>query len=1037
MKNNLFNLSRLREICDIEPSLEQIEVIKEWHKMVKNKELMGEVENYINFVFKILNKLLEYSESDIAFEHSYGDGRVEFSIRDPNKKDNFRLIIELKGQNIDLDKIQKRKGKTNRSPVDQAFYYAIASRSVQWIIVSNYNETRIYNYYKKKRYISFTASDLLEKENLRIFLGLLSKRSFLYDMIPDKALKETVIVEQKFTNEFYQLYHSTRLEIIKQLFETKKIEEKLIIHLSQTLLSRILFIAYAEDCGLLPSETLTRTILSPIKSKDVSIDRQEIWHKLNLLFYDLNVGKSDKQIPGYNGGLFSENLERVILYDLVDNKNDNNTLIPNHNFNYDKINEHLDIYKETINPVFKNFLVIASLNYKDQVNVEIFGHIFEQSVIDIENLKKESLESVLNKNDVQRRSKGRRKKEGIYYTPEIVTSEITRNSIIKYLSDKEDVYNLENLMIEYDDDIEKLENKLKSIKILDIACGSGAFLSQAVDILAEIYENINNIKIDKGFYKEGSLQKFIDIYGVKINIVKNSLYGADISEEAIEIAQVSLFLKLAHREYQLPDLKSNFFNGNSIINSKEVVEKPIIWNDISQKPFDIIITNPPYIPTESMEDEEKHYFSENYSVYRKFDTSILFIEKALELLKPKGILGVIIPLTWQTGENYELLRTNLFKKAKLIKLINLPFDIFPDAYVDTCIAIFEKEPFNKKDFYLTFQFDKSYKLATLHIDEWEKISAKEILDHPQKCVYTSDYYYTLWNKIINLKESNSFKSLGEISISTQGFHAGKYNRKKIKTTDYDIPFFEEGKANRHYIIINKKTYVDLSDWNNLVQFYTIPKIFIRRIINRQDRLMAFYVEEDLLTTKDYNPFVLKEEDNWNKKIDYNYLTAILNSKLISFLYIGFSAIALKDDFRQTVLRKLRFLPIPVADDEIQMKMKDLQIKLSSKLTIFEEKKELIGKTLSIKYKDKIKKSPTKLYEINKWKNDDLNKVFKGISIEETEELVEYIEKNKKLVNNIISQIKTLEQKIDIEVFDLFNVIDEERSLIEKRFPDKF
>ncbi len=1037
MKNNLFNLARLREMCDIEVPIEKVEIVKEWHKMIKNKELMGEVENYINFTFKILHRLLDYTESDIAFEHSYGDGRVEFSIKDPKKKENYRMIIELKGQNIDLDKIQKRKGKTDRSPVDQAFFYAIASRSVQWIIVSNYNETRIYNYYKKRRFISFTASDLLDKENLKIFIGLLSRKFFLDHLIADKALKETLIVEQKFTNEFYKLYHSTRLEIIRQLLDTKKFEQNLIIHLSQTLLNRILFIAYAEDCGLLPSETLTRTILSPIKSRDVSIDRQEIWHKLNLLFIDLNEGKSDKEIPRYNGGLFSENLGKIILYDLVDKKKDVKSINKYHNFNYDKINEHLEIYRENLNPIFKNFLVLVSLNYQDQVNVEIFGHIFEQSVIDIENLKKKGLETLANKRTVKRKSKGKRKKEGIYYTPEIITSEITRNSIIKYLSEQDDVFNLENLLIEYDDNIEKLEAKLRSIRILDIACGSGAFLSQALDILAEIYENINTIKINKGFYKGDTLQKFIDIYGVKIDIVKNSLYGADISEDAIEIAQVSLFLKLAHKGYQLPDLQNNFYNGNSIIDSNEVIENPLNWNDIDKMPFDVIITNPPYIPTESMEDKKKAYYSENYSVYRKYDTSTIFIEKALDLLKPNGILGIIIPLTWQTGENYELFRNNLFKKAKLIKLINLPFDIFPDAYIDTCIAIFQKKPFQDEDYFLTYQFEKNYKLATLHIEEWEKISSDNILNHDQKSVYTSNYYYTLWNKIINLKESMNFKSLGNITISTQGYHAGKYNRRGIKSTENDFPFYEEGKANRHYIIIDKKSYVDMSDWNNLVKFYSPSKIFIRRIINRQDRLMAFYFKDKLLTTKDYNPFVLKEEDNWNERIDYNYLTAILNSKLISFLYIGFSAIALKDDFRQTVLKKLRFLPIPIADNEIQMKIKDIQIKLNSKYIEFEEKKELIGKTLSIKYKDKIRKGITKLYEINIWKDDDLNKVFKNLSINETEEIVYYINKNKKDVSDIISQIKTLEQKIDNDIFDLYNISDEERKIIEKRFPDRY
>ena len=321
IKNNLFNIARLRELCDIEPTPEQIETIQEWCDMVERGELIGEVENYINFAFKILNRLLGYLESDIAYEQSHGKGRVEFSIRNPDNKDSFRMIIELKGQNINLDKPQKRTGQYKRTPVDQAFYYAITNRSVQWIIVSNYKEIRIYNYYKKRRYISFAVADLLERENLKLFLCLLSKKSFLYDFIADKALKETLFVEQRFTNDFYQLYHVTRLEIINQIKNNTKLNINSIIHFAQILLNRIVFIAYAEDCGLLPSEILIETILSPIKSKDVSHKRKEIWHKLNLLFTDIDIGKKDKDIAEYNGGLFRENLESLPIYDLIIEKN--------------------------------------------------------------------------------------------------------------------------------------------------------------------------------------------------------------------------------------------------------------------------------------------------------------------------------------------------------------------------------------------------------------------------------------------------------------------------------------------------------------------------------------------------------------------------------------------------------------------------------------------------------------------------------------------------------------------------------------------
>ena len=1033
MENTLFNMAKLREISNIKPTVEQISIVKEWYEMVKDNQLEKEVENYINFTFKILNKLLGYNESDIAFEHSQGEGRVEFSIKHPNRDNQYLMIIELKGQKTELDKPQKRKGKTNQSPIDQAFYYAIGSKSVQWIVVSNYNETRIYNYYKKRKFISFMAKDLLNTNNLRIFLSLLSREGLIINQIPDKALKETILVDQQFTNIFYQLYHVTRLELIKQLKNNHSLDLNLIIHYAQTILNRVLFIAYAEDSGLLPPEILTSTILAPIKSKDVSNQRTEIWHKLNLLFNDLDVGNEEKEIPNYNGGLFNEDLKYLSLYDLIDVKDVLDSIALNHKFNYKKINLILDNYKTNLNPFFKNLLVIASLNYKNQVPIEILGHVFEQSVIDIERLSEDSIK--LPDSTKKKRKKGKKKKEGIYYTPEIVTSEITRNAIIKFLSEKDDVFNTEKLILEYSENIEVLEEKVKKIKILDIACGSGAFLSQATNILADIYEKIYKLKIEKGLYDD-SLKKFIDIYGIMIEIVRNNIYGADISKEAIEIAQVSLFLKLAHIKYQLPDLESNFFIGNSIITDNEIAEDSIDWSENTPSKFDVIITNPPYIPTEDMEDNEKEYYLKNYSVYRKYDTSVIFIEKALSLLTQNGILGVITPLTWETGENYFKFRDVIFKNATLIKLINLPFDIFPEAYVDTCIAIFEKKKPKEDDYYLAHQFEKNYRLATLHIEDWEKISIGKIQNHENLSVFMWNHYYTLWDKILVKKDDNNLISLGDITISTQGYHAGKFNNKEIKTVDSDIMFYVKGRANRHFIIIDTKKYVDLSKWENLKKFYTKPKIFIRRIINRQDRLMAFYVEEPLLTTKDYNPFILNEDNEWDKKIDYKYLTAIINSKLFSFLYIGFSAIALKDDFRQTVLKKLRILPIPERDIDTQTGIGEKQIKLNHLYIEFEKLKELTGRTIISKYKENIKSNKTKLYEIHKWEDEDLNKIFKKLKLSETEQILEYIQSKKSRILEIIGKIKMLENSIDDEVYDLYNLTEQERILVGKRFPDK-
>ncbi|MCB0736762.1 MAG: type II restriction endonuclease, partial [Bacteroidetes bacterium] len=110
-----------------------------------------------------------------------------------------------------------------------------------------------------------------------------------------------------------------------------------------------------------------------------------------------------------------------------------------------------------------------------------------------------------------------------------------------------------------------------------------------------------------------------------------------------------------------------------------------------------------------------------------------------------------------------------------------------------------------------------------------------------------------------------------------------------------------------------------TDKKNLVQFYQAePKILIRRIISRQDRLSVTYCDEKLVFKKDINPFI-PTDDNF----DCYFLTGIISSKLISFIYLNSSSIATKDDFRQTTLTELRKLPIPKINTNNQKPISDI------------------------------------------------------------------------------------------------------------------
>ena len=137
----------------------------------------------------------------------------------------------------------------------------------------------------------------------------------------------------------------------------------------------------------------------------------------------------------------------------------------------------------------------------------------------------------------------RRKQEGVFHTPEYITDFICRTTIISYLS-KEGAKNINDLISEYREEIGILESKLRSIKLLDPACGYGIFLIKAVDLLVEIAKEIKLIKEFGGKYKQiknNQLKKSKDIQfdddnwdeEITRQIVENSIYGVDINEKSV------------------------------------------------------------------------------------------------------------------------------------------------------------------------------------------------------------------------------------------------------------------------------------------------------------------------------------------------------------------------------------------------------------------------------------------------------------------------------------------------------------------------
>jgi type II restriction/modification system DNA methylase subunit YeeA len=320
--------------------------------------------------------------------------------------------------------------------------------------------------------------------------------------------------------------------------------------------------------------------------------------------------------------------------------------------------------------------------------------------------------------------------------------------------------------------------------------------------------------------------------------------------------------------------------------------------------FDAVIGNPPYIPTEQLPDRDREYLARVFGeiLHRKYDSSIAFLQQSFQFSKlGKGFVGMITPVVWETGENYEPFRRHNFISGDigLQTIINLPFDIFEGAYVDTNIAIFS--PGNKNSEFSAREFDKhedlqrSNPLKQGHVD----IPIEYLESDPGCKIYFDKEYYELIQRF----DQERFGRLGDFTDACQGIVASFYDYSDSKESESYLPY-RDADVYRYEFTTTKEQYIDFSGNDSLRRYYTQPRILVRRIVNRDDRLMATYVEEEFVTKKDLNPFIT-ESDRYSLK----YLLASLNSSLHSYLYIMSSALATKDDFRQTTLSELRALPI--------------------------------------------------------------------------------------------------------------------------------
>ena len=1055
IENNLFNDKKMEEFIELYDDALTVNAdcdpISYWIKKLDQDELKNEKSNYIKFFKIILENILGYEFTDIQYEENIGDeGRpVEFTLKKDGKD---YVVVELKGTTCkDLNKRYNRQ----QSPIEQVTNYASIKEETQWAFVSNYNEFRFFNPSYREKYISFKFKQLTDPNVLKKFLLIFSKFSLIDKDIPQTLLKETKIIERELEDEFYKLFSETRLMLIKELEHFSEAIDRIeAIRLAQLILNRFIFLCFAEDLRLIPSETTADVLLTPIKHKNLF--EFTMWDRLNELFRFADKGNEERGISAFNGGLFKESLRHLEIRDKVENLKFFDDCYKTWKFKekYDEIESLLGVYKDTLNPIYKNLLLISSFDFGSELSVNILGHIFENSIGDIEELKDETTE--------------KRKKEGVFYTPEHITDYMCRNTIIPYLSISGEANTTHELISEYEDSdsLDELDKKLKDIKIIDISCGSGAFLNKAVDILFEIHEAYHDSK----YANDPSLNKYFDSLDSRRQIIINNIYGVDVNEESVEITKLSLFLKLAtstgvKEGFKLPNLDKNIKCGNSIVDDETIAgNKAFLWqnefNEVFEDGgFDIVIGNPPYVNAKLHTDdkpEEREYLSNSKQyecLYKKWDLYIPFIEHGLNLLKKKGFFGMIIPYPFIDQEYAKIMRKKIFENYCLEEIIDLSSEkIFKDATIKNIIPIISKSDKNEtipiytiKNSKIDYSHDKNINDLILNEKSmiWDLTKTIKLNADFSKMNQLGEYCFISVGMVLNANEKkakgefkkedliSSFKSEIHNKPYIEGKNIDKYKINDIRFLEWDTdrvpskirrPTFKELYLSEK-ILINKLGAIRaIYDNNKLFCDQTLRILVLWKDLKEvNNRSISNAIKKYKLGNRE-------ELEEKSKNISLKYLLAIINSNMGQFLLDGIRGINNKDINPDS----LRLIPIPIADKQTQEKIKDAVDSImknndeySKEITSFSKwlkrtfEVELNFDYSNLDFEDFLKKIKKQNKKLNNRKTQD--------TIEN--EFINSLE----IISSLKEENMRLESKINEKIYKLYKLDSEDIAIIENSF----
>jgi hypothetical protein len=649
-------------------------------------------------------------------------------------------------------------------------------------------------------------------------------------------------------SEFLEFLDETRKELASDLYKNNDHAEILadnkLTEACQRIIDRILFLRICEDRDIDTGTTL-QSIVETWRKNTGNDDTGRRAHQQPLEMHDApppaDFGASGIRAP-------KDSLWRAIVrhFRALDRRPPSHVPFFNGNLFKPHFTETLVIGDEWLAGFIGELSDDESPYLFDVIEVEILGSVYERFLGNVVRPHGKGI-TVEPKPEV-------RKAGGVYYTPRYIVDYIVEQTAGKLLDEIAAEKETEG--------VKAFATRTEKLRLLDPACGSGSFLIRAFERVCEHWQKrlTTDLRVAVGLSdapssrpsppvgeKESAPRSLAPIGGegqgegairaaraawqkkhrplcwvnpetsdvhltvhLKRQILTQNIYGVDLDAAAVEVTQLSLYLKMLEDENRttlererelfadeialLPPLQDNIKCGNSLIASDfsmmpedlvrvHAFDWPVQFQSIMKAGgFDAVIGNPPYILLQDdfRDDDQLKYFRENYrGASYKLDTYHLFIEQGIKLCKKGGRQSFITPSNFLTNNHLDCLRKVILEKTQPVEIVVIDGGVFDGASVDTAVFVFLPGESATKSFLLTRAIAEQTNFKPTGQDQ---VHPKRVLTD-KAALFTSGIVNPaseLWDKISG--KFAKLETIADVNFGKQLRDRNKFTKDVIEVT---------------------------------------------------------------------------------------------------------------------------------------------------------------------------------------------------------------------------------------------------------------